>query len=198
MLIHVLVVITFRMDSNYFGQIIAPKDKVENIAQLLEGQHIAFSRGRYCHHAIIENVKEKEVHTIEYNLKVMRRVYDIDKDIEIGDFYLIKHEKYSAQSTIKRAKNGLKVQDKYNPLYRNCEHFANECVLGEAGSGESVQHWRMLVLLIGQFLVEICLFLFRFGMVKLLATARPIAGGLDSSGFVSFNLRRLLHVLRYS
>ena len=79
-LIHVLVVITFRMDSNYFGQIIAPKDKVENIKKLEKGQHIAFSQGRYCHHAIIENVKGKEVHTIEYNLKVMRRVYNTDKD----------------------------------------------------------------------------------------------------------------------
>ena len=175
------------MHRNYFGQVITPKDKVKNAGELKRGQHIAFFRGGYFHHAIIEEVEleQNKVHTIEYNLKVLRQEYKIDEDYKIEDFYLVKHDydsnRYSEKVTMQRAEAGLEVQDKYHPLYRNCEHFANHCVLGEAGSGQSVQYWRMFVLLIGRFLGEICLFLFKFGMVTLLAEARPIAEGTDKS-----------------
>ena len=173
------------MHHNYFGQVITPKDKVKDAGELKRGRHIAFFRGGYFHHAIIDEVEleEKKVHTIEYNLKVLRGEYKINEEYKIDDFYLVKHD-YDSNSekvTIERAEASLKVQDKYNPFYRNCEHFANHCVLGEAGSGQSVQYWRMLVLLIGRFLGEICLFLFKFGMVTLLAEARNIGGGIDES-----------------
>ena len=175
----------FRIHHNCLGQVLTPLKK-ETDKHKLEGQHISFYRGGYCHHAIVEKVTENAVHTIEYNLKVMRRQYDIK-----NDFYLVIPDKFKTcnEDEIKnimlkskeRAKEALAIQDKYNPLYKNCEHFANHCVLGEAGSGQSVQYWRMLVLLIGRLLVEICLFLFKFGMITLLAKARPIAGDIDES-----------------
>ena len=143
-----------------------------------KGQHVAFKRPNYWHHGIVEKKEDTAIHTIEYNLKIMRRVHDFGGEEK---FYVVEDDQgdktvEELDEIVERAIESMRKQDNYNPLYRNCEHFANSCSKGEEASGQSEQYWRMLVLLIGRILVEICLFLFQFGMLSFLAEFVPFPG----------------------
>ena len=168
---------------NIFGQVITPKKQVTSINELDKGMHVAFKRNAYWHHGIIEKKEANKIHTIEYNLKIMRCVHDFGGEEK---FYVVEDDQgdktvEELDEIVERAIESMRKQDNYNPLYRNCEHFANSCSKGEEASGQSEQYWRMLVLLIGRILVDICLFFFNFGMVTFLAKARPLAGRIEDS-----------------
>ena len=161
-----------RISYNLFGQVSRPKWEVERIEELKKGDHVAFDRGAYWHHAIVEDIQEDTLHVIEYNLKILESEYPSKEN----KFYVVKHSKNKEErNALEKAKEGLKIQEKYNPYYRNCEHFANSCAEGENASEQSEQYWRVMILIIGRLMVSFCLFLFKFGMLHTLAVRIPLS-----------------------
>ena len=135
---------------------------VVNVKDIYRGDHVAFKRGLYYHHAVVIHIDwdSEVVMIIEYNTEEstsrMKSLYDISATSQIKakviqntirfterTFYKIYHkERLDVNRITNRAHSRLGEQ-KYNLFYNNCEHFANWCVIGE-----SVSHQALPMLLI--------------------------------------------------
>lgn len=128
-----------------------PIQRVYSLSQLHSGDHIAFKRFLYWHHAIVEYVDTQrgEANVIEYSNTVqgfsqdnssypknpgMAKVKRGRNKLGNDDVYLIKYKKcLDAETAISRARSRL-GERKYDPLDRNCEHFVVWCKIGVASS----------------------------------------------------------------
>ena len=120
--------------------------QVKDVSDITPGSHIAFHRGLYHHHAIVEDVDHlaEKVHIIQYgndtetltktNLvtsapnkaKVGRAILNFTDDV----LYKVQHKTcYDAAEIVSRAQSRL-GEEAYNVIFSNCEHFANWCMEG--------------------------------------------------------------------
>lgn len=143
-----------------------PRVRVSSLDEFRPGDHIAFHRrcGAYWHHAIVEwiDTERKEINVIEYSntakeflnhncspptitgmsiAKVVRGKYKLQNET----VYLMKHERcLDPECVVLRAQSML-GDEKYHPLYNNCEHFAMWCKTGDSFSDQVNKAGEMLL-----------------------------------------------------
>ena len=129
------------------------RKRVFSISELRRGDHIAFDRKLYWHHAIVEYIDRKngKIGLIHYNKTpegyiqdifsppkrrgkacVVQETYEFKKE----PVYLMKHIHGRCLDPdivvlIAKVRVG---NDKYHLVYNNCEHFAMSCKTGVAAS----------------------------------------------------------------
>ena len=116
-----------------------PRTRVTEIQELNPGDHIAFNRKLYWHHAIVKDVDEVNmfVDTIEYRTPVKQEGSGVA--VRESRHHFLKETMYLMDYTdqvclppnvvVKQATDLLGKKE-YNPLTNNCEHFATLCKTG--------------------------------------------------------------------
>ena len=136
----------------YYGFRTTDKE-VKTLDDLKCGDHIKWHRlkGLYSHHAIIvpkgtkkqtvENTEEQTVEVVHFSkekttgeIKIMiEELNPFKKKNEA--VYVVEYDNADASDiVVERAKESVKssIQQKYNPMTNNCEHFATRCKTGES------------------------------------------------------------------